>query len=514
MSPLVSNSSPQVVWFKRDLRVQDHTSLARATASGPTLCIYAVELEYWEHPSTSDRQWHFVRESLLSLDEQLKFLGTALEVHVSPVIEMLDALRLRLGQFTLHSHEETGGLWTYARDRAVAAWCRDHGVTWHEYPQNAVVRPSSRRRREFREQWNNWVSAPLERVAKEPVWLERAADQNLTLLPESVKTDELPCPGRQRGGSQAGQEILQSFLASRGQGYSANMSSPLTAEHGTSRLSPHIAHGTISLRQIAQSALRAKNTAPRGHWHNQLHSFVTRLWWQSSAVQNLERHPDSELRARVPLMEQLPRPMDSARFEAWRLGRTGWPLVDASMRFLHHNGWLNFRMRAMLVTIATHTLALPWRPVADWLSKLFVDFEPGIHYNQIQMHSGVSGHLVLRIYNPLKQAIDLDPRGEFVRRWVPELAGVPDEWIFMPWAIPESLRPEFGLSGENDYPMPFVDFEIANRIAKADIAALHAKLGSKSANGDSERSRQVGRSRGTTAPKPFKEKPLTQPTLF
>lgn len=514
MSQLISPSLPQVVWFKRDLRVQDHVSLARATSSGPVLCIYVVELEYWQQSSTSDRQWQFVRESLLGLDEELQLLGAALEVHVAPVVKMLEALYLRLGQFTLHSHEETGALWTFARDRAVATWCRDRGVTWHEYPQNGVVRPMSRRGRGFREHWDNWVSSPLERLAQEPVWLKSAPNQNVKLLPESVKTDELPCPGSQPGGSQAAQEILQSFLASRGKGYSANMSSPLTAEHGTSRLSPHIAHGTLSLRQIAQTALRAKNIAPRGHWHNQLHSFVTRLWWHCSAIQRLENHPNMEQVALVPPMEQLSRPMDSDRFEAWRMGRTGWPLVDACMRFLHHNGWLNFRMRAMLVTTATQTLALPWRPVAGWLSKLFVDFEPGIHYNQIQMHSGVMGNHVLRIYNPLKQAIDLDPRGEFVRRWVPELAAVPDEWIFMPWAIPESLRHEFGLSGEGDYPTPLVDFESANRIAKAEIAGLHSKLGLKSASGSNERSRQVGRSRGIAAQKPPKEKPFSQPTLF
>ncbi len=514
MSQLSSSGLPQVVWFKRDLRVQDHAPLSRATASGPTLCIYAVELEYWDQPSTSDRQWQFVRDCLLSLDEQLKFLGSALEVHVAPVIEMLNALHLRLGQFTLHSHEETGGLWTYARDRAVAAWCRDHGVTWHEYPQNGVVRPVSRRGRRSRDSWDAWVSAPLEQLLKNPDWLQPAVEQSVLLLPAGVKTDELPCPGRQSGGLQPALENLQSFLAVRGKGYSANMSSPLTAELGTSRLSPHIAHGTLSLRQIAQTALRAKNIAPRGHWHNQLHSFVTRLWWQGSAMQSLERHSDSELRARVQLMEQLPRPMDAARFDAWRLGRTGWPLVDACMRFLHYNGWLNFRMRAMLVTIATHTLALPWRPVGDWLSKMFVDFEPAIHYNQIQMHSGMSGNQVLRIYNPVKQALDLDPRGEFVRRWVPELAAVPDEWIFMPWAIPETLRAEFGLIGESDYPMPFVDFEDANRAAKAAISELHYKLGLTAAHGFNKRSRQMSRGRRTTTPKPPNEKPFSQPTLF
>lgn len=475
---MTAQSGPaQVVWFKRDLRVQDHVALSRATASGPTLCVYAVELEHWQQSSTSDRQWQFVRECLLSLDTQLTSLGTTLEVHVAPTIEMLDALYLRLGEFTLHSHQETGGLWSYARDKAVAAWCHDHGVRWHEYPQNGVVRPVSRRGRGSKEHWELWVSKPQESLPLNLAWLEPISDQNILLLPSAVKTDPLPCAGRQEGGLQPAQNLLDSFLNIRGQGYNANMSSPLTAENGTSRLSPHIAYGTLSLRQIAQSALAAKRAAPRTHWNNQLHSYVTRLRWNCSAMQRLEDKPRMERQVLAPEMEQLSRPMDEARFDAWRLGRTGWPLVDASMRSLHHNGWLNFRMRAMLVTSATHTLSLPWRPVSDWLSQMFVDFEPGIHYTQIQMQSNMSGNPVLRLYNPVKQAIALDPEGEFVRRWVPELASVPNEWIFMPWAIPAPLRAEFGLVGESEYPAPIVDFEQVHRAVKADITAIRAGQG-------------------------------------
>lgn len=507
-------ASPQVVWFKRDLRVEDHAALARATAAGPVLCVYCVELEHWQQPCTSDRQWQFVRECVLSLDAQLKLLGTALEIHVTPVIQLLDALHLRLGTFTLHSHQETGGLWTFARDRAVGAWCREHGVRWHEYPQNGVVRPVSRRGRRFKEHWDAWAAAPLERLPVNPSWLKPASDQTVELLPLAVKADPLPCVGRQRGGVQPARDLLDSFLDDRGQGYGANMSSPITAERGCSRLSPHIAHGSLSLRQIAQITLQAKEAAPRAHWHRQLNSYVTRLWWHCYALQVLENQPEMERQALVPEMEQLRRPMDITRFDAWRLGRTGWPMVDACMRFLHHHGWLNFRMRAMLVTTATHTLSLPWRPVADWLAQMFVDFEPGIHYTQIQMHSSMAASPVLRMYNPVTQARELDPQGQFVRRWVPELAAVPSEWVVMPWVMPRTLRHQFGLTGANDYPAPLVDFELVHRSVKAEIAELRSSLGLQAAPGFNERPGQATRGRRKTAPKQVDAKQSTQMSLF
>lgn len=510
----ITSGSPQVVWFKRDLRVDDHAALARASATGPVLCIYAVEHDHWQQSSTSDRQWQFVRECLISLDEQLKTLGTSLEVHVAPVIEMLDGLYKRLGPFTLHSHQESGSLWSYERDKAVAVWCRKHAVKWNEYPQNAVSRPVSRRGRKLKEHWDLWASAPLELLHSHPVWLEPDNKQSVLLLPAAVKTDPLPCDGRQKGGLAPARELVRSFLSHRGEGYGANMSSPATAENGTSRLSPHFAYGTLSLRQVAQFALRAKMNAPKNHWHRQLQSFITRLWWQSHAMQVLEDQPDMERRALVPGMEQLVRPMDIERFDAWRLGRTGWPLVDASMRSLHHNGWLNFRMRAMLVTTATQTLSLPWRPVSDWLSQMFVDFEPGIHYTQIQMQSGMSSNPVLRIYNPVKQARDLDPQGEFVRRWVPELAAVPNEWIFMPWAIPESLRHEFGLHGDSDYPAPMVDFEQAHGTVKAEITVLRTKFRLEGARGFRERPRKLANGRRRPVTKQAKLNQSVQPTLF
>ena len=156
-------------------------------------------------------------------------------------------------------------------------------------------------------------------------------------------------------------------------------------------------------------------------------------------------------------------------------GRTGWPLVDACVAMLRETGWINFRMRAMLVSVAAYPLWLHWRPVGLWLARQFLDYEPGIHWPQMQMQSGTTGINVPRIYNPLKQARDHDPRGHFVRRWLPALRRVPDAWLFEPWRMPDELQQRHGLRPGIDLPVPPVDLETATRVARQRLFALRAR---------------------------------------
>jgi deoxyribodipyrimidine photo-lyase len=193
-------------------------------------------------------------------------------------------------------------------------------------------------------------------------------------------------------------------------------------------------------------------------------------------MQKLEANPAAEQRNMHKLYDALNRPWQHERLLAWQYGQTGWPLVDACMRYLIANGWLNFRMRAMLVSVACYTLKLPWQPVAHWLAQLFVDYEPGIHYPQIQMQSGTNGNQVLRIYNPLSQAQELDPDGVFVRRWVSELQHVPTIWIFTPEKMPTQLKQQYGCE---HYPAPLVDFVSAHRAAKQEITELRHRATTK-----------------------------------
>ena len=198
-----------------------------------------------------------------------------------------------------------------------------------------------------------------------------------------------------------------------------------------------------------------------------LNAFMSRLYWHCHFIQKLESEPEIEWRNMNQGFNGLrENEWSDEHFERLISAQTGWPLVDACVVMLRDTGWLNFRMRAMLISIASYPLWLHWKKVGDWLATQFVDYEPGIHWSQVQMQSGTTGINTTRVYNPIKQAMDHDPRGEFVRRWLPVLRRVPDAWIFEPWTMPESVQTECGVFIGRDWPVPVVDLAQATREAK------------------------------------------------
>jgi deoxyribodipyrimidine photo-lyase len=298
-----------------------------------------------------------------------------------------------------------------------------------------------------------------------------------TLLPSPAKLGlELATPKlRQLGGRRLGLEVLHDFLNDRSAQYRGGISSPLLAPTACSRLSPYLALGCVSLREVVQSTYHAVNALPAGNWQKKgLVAFVSRLYWHCHFIQKLESEPELEYqnlhRGYDGLREN---DWNPAHFEALTTARTGWPLVDACVVMLRETGWLNFRMRAMLVSVAAYPLWLHWRPVGQWLARQFLDYEPGIHWSQMQMQSGTTGINTTRVYNPIKQAQDHDPHGHFVRRWLPYMRRVPDMWLFEPWRMPlelqERLNLAVGVGAEFDIPEPVVDLQTATREAKAKL---------------------------------------------
>ncbi len=460
----------QIVWFKRDLRVHDHEALFRAAEKGPVLPLYIVEPDLWRQADMSGRHWAFIRECLCSLREELARLGQPLLVRRGDAVEVLKAICGQNTVAAVWSHQETGNAWTYARDRAVGEWLRLNGIAWQQPRQHGVVRGPVDRDGWSR-QWETLMSAPQ----FAPPTLQPITGVDAGRVPELAAEGlaDDPCPGRQRGGRQAALQALHSFLEQRGARYHLEMSSPRTAHASCSRLSAHLAWGTLSMRETLQATrqrraqLKRKPAAERGGWGRALAAFEGRLHWHCHFIQKLETEPRMESenlqRATTGLRDEL---CDPARLEAWKSGMTGWPLVDACMRALAHTGWINFRMRAMLMSVASYQLWLHWREPSLHLARQFLDYEPGIHYSQAQMQSGTTGINTLRIYNPVKQSMDHDSDGVFIRTWVPELGRVDGAWIHAPWRMPEHLQRDFGVVIGRDYPAPIVDHEASARQAR------------------------------------------------
>ncbi|MCP9915953.1 FAD-binding domain-containing protein [Cyanobium sp. ATX 6F1] len=466
----------QVVWFKRDLRIHDHAPLREAARNGPVLPLYVAEPGLWSQPDASGRQWAFCAESLLDLREQLAGLGLPLVVRVGEVLDVLEALQRQGLVAGLWSHQETGNGWSYGRDRQVAAWARSRGLPWRQWPSGGVVR-GLRERNGWARRWEERMAQPL---LQPPVTL---VPEGSGLEPGPLPgADDLglacdPCPDRQRGGRREGLLTLNSFLSERGGAYHRQLSSPLTAFEACSRLSPHLAFGTLSLREVVQacrSRRRALGTATGAEvssWRRALRAFEERLHWHCHFIQKLESQPDLEASEAHPVYAGLRR-TDPARLAAWAEGRTGLPFVDACMRALIAGGWINFRMRAMLMAVASYHLWIDWRDSGAVLARLFVDYEPGIHWNQCQMQAGTTGINTVRIYNPIKQGRDHDPEGQFIRRWLPELSAVPAVHLHEPWTMDAATQERAGCRLGVDYPLPIVDPIEAARQARERVWGL------------------------------------------
>jgi deoxyribodipyrimidine photo-lyase len=234
------------------------------------------------------------------------------------------------------------------------------------------------------------------------------------------------------------------------------------------------------MREVAQAAWARLNelrsikdkTDSQKRFAASVDSFIGRLHWRDHFTQKLEDEPRFEFEDMHPgyrgLREDDP---DHPHLRAWAEGRTGLPFVDACMRCLQETGWMNFRMRAMLMATCSYHLWRHWRSSSLVLARLFTDYEPGVHYPQSQMQSGVTGINTVRVYNPVKQGHDQDPDGLFVARFVPELAGLPGKLRQEPWkASPMELK-DAGLRLGEDYPERIVDHEEAAREAKRKIYA-------------------------------------------
>ena len=456
-----------LVWYKRDLRISDHTPLSEALRLAKlkgiwVIAFYSFESRVVEAPDFSLFHRQFIEESLQCLSEWLQAIGLPLmifERNISDVMKyILDCYDIE----HIFSHEETGNAITYDRDIMMAKYLNIKKILWTEYPTNGVVR-----RLRSRDDWSKiWSSRMIEPIVAPPEW------QNWFSFRLISDTWQQGTVSRhiQKWWETEWQKTLATFLISRGKGYMWGMSRPIEGQNASSRISPYLAYGCISLKQVVQMTwIRIHDLKEK--WDMRflrgLQAFHSRLYWQSHFIQKLEDEPRLETMNAVSLYDSIRSEYSDELMSAIEQARTGIPFIDGIVRQLQAIWWVNFRARATLVSFVCCTCMQPWQGrFAHWLARLFTDYEPGIHYMQLQMQSWTMGINTIRIYNPTKQLYDKDSDGRFVDIYLPELSKLPKHLQAEPWKISQMESIEYDFVLGRDYPHPIIDIEVANRKAR------------------------------------------------
>jgi deoxyribodipyrimidine photo-lyase len=296
-------------------------------------------------------------------------------------------------------------------------------------------------------------------IVENPFELELDLKSKLELYPSNF----------QPAGETYAFKYLKSFVTERGMNYSRHISKPNESRISCARISPYLSWGNLSVKQAYQFIYQSSKSLIIKRPYT---SMLTRLKWHCHFMQKFEMECSYEVQCLNTGYELLAHTKDEQLIEAWKKGQTGFPLIDACMRCLEATGWINFRMRAMLVSFFCHHLFQDWRNGVYHLANLFLDYEPGIHYPQFQMQAGTTGMNTIRIYNPIKQSIEHDPDGIFIKKWVPELVNLPSSLVHEPYKMSMMDQAFYELELGKIYPMPIVDLEAVGKHARDKIWAM------------------------------------------
>ncbi len=452
--------TPQLVWLRRDLRLADHPALA--AANHPLLVyIHAPQEETPWEPGAASHWW--LHHSLTALDADLARRGSRLIRRSGPSAAALLALCRATGATTIHAtrlHEPA----TRARDRAVAERLQAEGITLilHEgallLPPEAIVSAAGTPYRVFTPYWR---SLQTQLTATPP----RPAPARLPAPPGDLASEPLAAWGllprlnwadgfttHWQPGEAGGQQQLERFLEAALCGYGAGRDRPALA--ATSRLSPHLHFGELTPRQL----LAAVTAEPRCEADKE--SYLRELAWREFAHYLLHHLPHTAEQPLDRRFEQFPwRADDGSLLRAWQRGETGIPLVDAGMRELWQTGWQHNRVRMVVGSFLTKNLRLPWQAGARWFWQTLVDADLANNSLGWQWIAGCGADAApyFRIFNPVLQGEKFDPAGVYLRRYLPELAQLPDRFIHRPWALPAREVTRLGFQLGRDYPAPIVD---------------------------------------------------------
>jgi deoxyribodipyrimidine photo-lyase len=469
-----------LLWFRRDLRLADNPALDAAAATGePVIPVYIFspdEEAPWA-PGGASRWW--LHGSLSRLRAGLEAIGSSLCIRRSAdSLATLEALARECGARRV--------LWNRCyepaaieRDRRIKSTLRSAGLETQSYNGALLHEPWTIRTKSggpfqvFSAFWRacKALDDPPEpkpapsalRAPASPPGSETL--ESLELLPELDWPSGLQAAWTP--GSDAAHAHLERFLTGSFEHYGNRRDQPGVA--GTSRLSPHLHFGEIGPREIWHATRRAARARQRDSaWRDS--QFLTEIGWREFAYHLLfhfPRTPEEPLRANYA---RFPWRSDAASLRAWQRGATGYPIVDAGMRELWHTGWMHNRVRMITASFLVKDLLLPWTHGARWFWDTLVDADLASNTLGWQWVAGCGADAApyFRIFNPTAQGMKFDPAGDYVRRWVPEIAALPDDWLHRPWEAPSQVLEAAGVTLGREYPRPVVDH------AAARIAALEA----------------------------------------
>jgi deoxyribodipyrimidine photo-lyase len=506
-----------IYWHKRDLRLLDNQALCFAKELSQEknmdfVPILGLEIDLIGQETTryefSEFHQYGYLSAMLPLYQNYKYFGIQPILFQESILNILTKLQTAKPIYSLITHQEHGTNGTYKRDKAVQDFCKKHGIVWYQLQPTGVVRNlETRDKRDIKiKEYLNGKILPipdLGTISKNQIhkiFDSEKTFQDLTLLKQSISSKY----SLQESSEKNALLALNSFTSTRASGYRGGISSPNQAMISGSRLSQYLAYGSISLRYIHQYYWAKIKSTTNTKLKSGMLGSMQRLHWREHFIQRIETDSNMPDNSINPDFDRISYTHDLGLFEKYKTGTTGEVLIDACIRCLKATGFINFRMRAMLVSYGIFGLDLDWQELGRFLATLFLDYEPGIHWSQIQMQSGVTGINIIRVYSPHKQLLDQDPDCAFVRKWIPELAGLTNGQILD--------YPNISLSvlTKEAYPDPIVDFKASSKINKAKTF----KVKNVSTKETSKKVFMVhGSRRKLPVKKPIQAKPIAAPKL-
>jgi deoxyribodipyrimidine photo-lyase len=455
-----------ILWFRRDLRVHDHPALQAAAEHADRLVpVFVLDDRLIHGRHASGARTQFLLECLRDLDRALQQRDTRLVVRHGPPERELEALVRETGATELRFSADVTPF-ARARGRAVANALAKLDVELHAHPgqyvseaPGEVLTKAGKPQTVFSPYHRAWLSTGRRDVLPAP--------RKLPPLPSGLAKGRIPSLARlgleqevddpAPGGERSARRRMQAFLDGPVDDYVDDHDA--LGRDNTSRLSPYLRFGCISPREL-------DDDLPRGEGPD---AFRRQLCWRDFYAQLLLHHPAI---ARNEFREKYRGAIDWSDsdddFAAWCEGRTGYPLVDAGMRQLRREGWIHNRARLVVGSFLTKDLGIDWRRGERWFMRLLLDGDEASNNGNWQWIGSVGVDpqpVYRRIYNPARQQERHDPDGVYVRRYVPELADVPDRYLAEPWTMPEDVQRDVGCSIGDRYPAPIVDHREARERA-------------------------------------------------